>query len=344
VLGTPLYMSPEQALGRRVDGRSDLWSVGAVLYQALSGRAPFAGDSFQALVVSIATDDHVPLSVARPALPVRLVAVVERALQKDVEQRWQSAAEMAQALQLALVHGQRARAAQAQEQRAAAPALPGEPVRFSHAPWLLAALTLALVAIGGAVWAAAPAWRSAGGRVTASDERATVTRAADPPPKRATDPIEPSPAQPTEPAATPANAAEPAASAATALIATSPSSAPRSAVLPSAPAPTALGEGALSDVLTRHESELQRCYEEAVIAVLMQAGASAPGEIGPLRLDVELDVSPEGAVERVELQGDANPEMKRCATQAMTAWRFPNSAGPSQVRFPVIFQPNIVQR
>jgi hypothetical protein len=281
---------------------------------------------------------------------VRLVAVVERALQKDVEQRWQSAAEMAQALQLALVHGQRARATQAQEQRAAAAALPGEPVRFSHAPWLLAAATLALVAIGGAVWAAAPGLRSAGGRVTAADDHATAARAADPPPKRATEPTEPSPAQPTKaapanaPAAAPASAPEPATSAATTLTATSPSAAPPSTVMPAAPTPAALGADALSDVLKHHESELQRCYEEAVIATLMQPGASAPGEIGPLRLDVELDISPEGAVERVDLQGDANPEMKRCATQAMTAWRFPNSAGPSQVRFPVIFQPNIVQR
>ncbi|MDD9935410.1 MAG: serine/threonine-protein kinase, partial [Myxococcales bacterium] len=102
VLGTPLYMSPEQAKGRSVDARSDLWSVGAVMYQALTGRPPFGGDNFQALVVSIVTQEHFPLETVRPDLPVRVTTVVERALEKEPQERWQDAGEMAAALQQAL--------------------------------------------------------------------------------------------------------------------------------------------------------------------------------------------------------------------------------------------------
>jgi len=102
VLGTPLYMSPEQALGRSVDARADLWSVGALLYQALAGAPPYGGNSFQALVVSISTQEHTPIGVLRPDLPPRVHAVVERALRKDPDKRWSSAREMAGALAAAV--------------------------------------------------------------------------------------------------------------------------------------------------------------------------------------------------------------------------------------------------
>ena len=358
VLGTPLYMSPEQALGRRVDGRSDLWSVGAVLYQALAGRAPFGGESFQALIVSISTEQHLPLSVARPELPVRLVSVVERALQKDVARRWQSAAEMAQALQIALVHHQRSRGAQARDPALAhahvvLAALPAEGApggRSSHAPWLLAAATIALVMVGGAVWAAVPGLRGQSS-MTPSGEVAAAAREIDPAPLKS-QPAAPAAPQraDTEPTVTSAgkSPAETNAAATDTAVASVATATPtvQVAAPPTQPsvAPAALDAAALSDVMQRHDGELQRCHEEAVVALLMQPGARAPDAIGPMRLDVELDVSPSGAVERVALEGGAGAEMKRCATSAMMSWRFPNSSGPTQVRFPVIFQPNIVRR
>jgi hypothetical protein len=98
VLGTPLYMSPEQATGQRVDARSDLWSVGALLYRALSGASPFDGDNYNALIVSIVSQEHLPLAERRGGLPAALHAVVERALAKDPGQRFQSAREMLEAL------------------------------------------------------------------------------------------------------------------------------------------------------------------------------------------------------------------------------------------------------
>ena len=104
VLGTPLYMSPEQAAGRRVDARSDLWSLGALLYRALSGRSPFEGQSYNALIVAIVTHDHLPLSERRGELPAALYQVVERALQKRPEDRYQSAREMLDALRAVDFH------------------------------------------------------------------------------------------------------------------------------------------------------------------------------------------------------------------------------------------------
>ncbi len=98
VLGTPLYMSPEQAKGKRIDARSDLWSVGAMLYRALAGESPYQGESYNALIVSIVTQEHVPLGAKRSGLPHALLDVVERALQKNVDQRYQTASEMVEAL------------------------------------------------------------------------------------------------------------------------------------------------------------------------------------------------------------------------------------------------------
>ncbi len=98
ILGTPTFMSPEQAKGDRVDQRSDLWAVGAILYDALAGRPPYDADTYNAVIVSIVTREHMPLERIRPDLPRRLLEVIELALRKDPAHRWQSAAEMIAAL------------------------------------------------------------------------------------------------------------------------------------------------------------------------------------------------------------------------------------------------------
>ncbi|MFT7774184.1 protein kinase domain-containing protein [Roseateles sp.] len=98
VLGTPQYMSPEQTRGEKLDGRSDLFSAGVVLYQMLTGRRPFAGDNLVALAGKIANDAPAPLAKARPDAPASLRRVVDRCLAKRPEQRFQNGKELADAL------------------------------------------------------------------------------------------------------------------------------------------------------------------------------------------------------------------------------------------------------
>jgi len=98
VLGTPSYMSPEQLGGKRIDGRSDLFSLGVTLYQMLSGRLPFEGESMTQLMFAIANTPHAPIRTLNASLPPWVEAVVDRALAKDFERRFQTGAELAEAI------------------------------------------------------------------------------------------------------------------------------------------------------------------------------------------------------------------------------------------------------
>jgi serine/threonine-protein kinase len=98
VLGTPEYMSPEQALGREVDGRSDLYSVGILLYQLLTGRRPYKGSTVATLLLQITTAEPTPIDQLVPGIPRTVKLIVERLLRKDPEKRFQSGGELATAL------------------------------------------------------------------------------------------------------------------------------------------------------------------------------------------------------------------------------------------------------
>ena len=98
VLGTPQYMSPEQVMGDKVDGRSDLFSLGVILYQLLSGIRPFQGDTLASLLFQITSKDPMPLEHYDKAIPLELVSICNRLLEKHAHRRFQTGAELTQAL------------------------------------------------------------------------------------------------------------------------------------------------------------------------------------------------------------------------------------------------------
>ncbi|MGP1609279.1 MAG: serine/threonine protein kinase, partial [Burkholderiales bacterium] len=102
VLGTPSYMSPEQLAGKKVEGRSDLFSLGVMLYQMLSGSLPFQGESMAQLMFKIANEPHLDIRKVKPELPACVAAITNKALAKDPDQRYQNGEQMAKAIRLCL--------------------------------------------------------------------------------------------------------------------------------------------------------------------------------------------------------------------------------------------------
>ena len=96
VLGSPAYMSPEQARGELdIDARADIWALGVIMYEALTGQVPFDANNYNALMLAIITQPHVPVTEVAPDVPRELAEVVDRLLQKDRNDRVHSAGELA---------------------------------------------------------------------------------------------------------------------------------------------------------------------------------------------------------------------------------------------------------
>lgn len=95
VMGTAAYMSPEQARGQKVDHRTDIFSVGVMLYEMLTGRKPFAGDTWSDVIAAVLMTEPTSLAVLAPSVPASLQEVVARCLQKKPEQRFQTASDLA---------------------------------------------------------------------------------------------------------------------------------------------------------------------------------------------------------------------------------------------------------
>jgi hypothetical protein len=92
--GTAGYMSPEQVLGRELDGRSDIFSLGIVLYRAATGAAPFNGNTNGEISDAVVHKNPIPPTRINPAMPLALEQIILKALEKDLDLRYQSAAEM----------------------------------------------------------------------------------------------------------------------------------------------------------------------------------------------------------------------------------------------------------
>jgi serine/threonine-protein kinase len=98
VLGTPSYMSPEQIAGQKVDGRSDLFSLGVVFYELLTGERPFQGDSIATLMFNITASSPAPIKDLAPNIPQPCINIIEKLLIKDRELRYQQGKELVREL------------------------------------------------------------------------------------------------------------------------------------------------------------------------------------------------------------------------------------------------------
>ena len=94
VLGTPSYMSPEQLAGKKVTGQSDIFSLGVMLFQMVTGKLPFTGDSMASLMYKIANEAHPSPESINPDVPRCVTVIINRAMAKDVEKRYQRGSEM----------------------------------------------------------------------------------------------------------------------------------------------------------------------------------------------------------------------------------------------------------
>jgi serine/threonine-protein kinase len=150
ILGTVCYMSPEQAQAKPVDPRSDIFSFGLVLYEMLTGQKAFSGDSALSTLSAILRDEAKPISQVVEGVPPELEAIVNRALRKEADQRWQSMQEMRAAL---LLLKQKADSGVLRTQMGMAPPPPPPPRKMAGMlPILIAACAVVALAGGGGGW------------------------------------------------------------------------------------------------------------------------------------------------------------------------------------------------
>ena len=102
IMGTPSYMSPEQVSGNKVDGRSDIFSLGVVFFEMLCGVKPFKGDDMTSLMYMIAREKHPSVKTINPRIPGVIEKILDKALEKDVNKRYQKAGQMVRHLKILL--------------------------------------------------------------------------------------------------------------------------------------------------------------------------------------------------------------------------------------------------
>lgn len=102
VMGTPSYMSPEQVAGRKVDGRSDIFSLGVVLFELIAGEKPFKGEDVTSLMYKVASEKHPSIRSINPKTPPIVEKIIDKALEKNPEKRYQNAGQIAEHLKMVL--------------------------------------------------------------------------------------------------------------------------------------------------------------------------------------------------------------------------------------------------
>jgi serine/threonine protein kinase len=140
LLGTPSYMSPEQARGAALDGRSDLFAVGAVLYEMLAGKKAFRGDSITGLIFKIITEEPPPIREFDPTFPDEIVRILAKSLAKTPEMRYQTGRDMAEDLLALTRPGSTPTLRQAELATAPGMKLPATPPTINAPPTLQGAL------------------------------------------------------------------------------------------------------------------------------------------------------------------------------------------------------------
>jgi Tol biopolymer transport system component len=153
IVGTFQYMAPEQLEGKEADGRSDIFALGAVMYEMATGKPAFAGKSQASLIAAILSSEPQPMAVLQPMTPPALERVVRKCLSKDPEGRWQSASDLASELNWIAEEGSRA---------SAAVHAPTGRRRWERAGWLLAAIFFLLMIAAASAW-----WAGTGKRPSA---------------------------------------------------------------------------------------------------------------------------------------------------------------------------------
>jgi Tol biopolymer transport system component len=145
ILGTTAYMSPEQAQGKKLDARTDIFSFGSLLYEMVTGQQAFRGDNRVSVMAAIVRDEPAKASASAVALPLELEKLISRALRKDPDRRWQNMSDLRVALAEIKEESESGSAA-----TIAVAAAARQPRR---SPWVWAgALAAAAVLVGGAVW------------------------------------------------------------------------------------------------------------------------------------------------------------------------------------------------
>jgi TolA-binding protein len=190
ILGTIYYMSPEQALGKPLDGRTDVFSLGVVLYEMATGKLPFGGDTITETMTQIIRDEPPPPAKVNPAISPGLASIIERTMRKNRDDRFADAAELAAALERQATQGPTApyTRSTAPTVAAAAPTVKETPARRRVRLADVAAIVI-LLAIAGAgfgYWYAHHKW--SGGLQPAGAAAATPRRAEA---RRSTEPVKP---------------------------------------------------------------------------------------------------------------------------------------------------------